>query len=76
MAARRVERTVTTTTRETRATSRIADGAEEVEPAPKAGMGLGDAMGIVTFLLLVTALVLLDMYLGRQYGDASMFFKS
>jgi hypothetical protein len=72
MAARRVERTVTT--RETRATSRIADGPEEVETAPKAGMGLGDAMGIVTFLLLVTAIVLLDMYLGRQYGPAGVFF--
>jgi hypothetical protein len=75
MAARRVERTVTTTKiREPRATSRMADGGEEIVPVAKPGMGLGDAMGIVSFLLLVTAILLVDMYLGKQYGEG-MFFK-
>jgi|GEM_PF-4428039 len=75
MAARRSERTVVTqtTTRESRATSRMADGTEEVAVV-KTGMGLGDAMGIVTFLLLIAAIILTDMVLGEQYG-AGMFFK-
>lgn len=71
MAARRTERT---TTRETRVTSRIAEPGEEVVEVQKAGMGLGDAMGIVTFLLLITAIVLTDMLLGKHYGGG-MFFK-
>lgn len=77
MAARRSERTTTTVTqtRESRgATSRIADGGDQPAAAPKAGMGLGDAMGIVSFLLLLTAIVLTDMMLGKQFG-AGMFFK-
>lgn len=76
MAARRSERTTTTTTtttRDSRATSRMADGSDQVAE-PKPGMGLGDAMGIVTFLLLIAALVLTDKILGEQYG-AGMFFK-
>lgn len=76
MAARRQERTTTTVTtkRESRATSRIADGAEEAPVVVKQGMGLGDAMGIVSFLLLLAAIVLTDMMLGKQYGTG-MFFK-
>jgi len=76
MAARRSERTTTTVTqtREPRATSRIADGGDQTAVAPKAGMGLGDAMGIVSFLLLLTAIVLTDMLLGKHYGGG-MFFK-
>ncbi len=77
MAARRVERTVTTTTtpggRQTRATSRMAEGGEEVVVV-KQGMGLGDAMGIVTFLLLIAAIVLTDYMLGKHYGSG-LFFK-
>jgi len=77
MAARRVERTVTTTTtpgaRQTRATSRMVEGGEEVVVV-KQGMGLGDAMGIVTFLLLIAAIILTDYMLGKQYGSG-LFFK-
>ena len=76
MAARRSERSTSTVTptRESRATSRIADGGDQPAAAPKPGMGLGDAMGIVSFLLLLSAIVLVDMLLGKQYG-AGMFFK-
>lgn len=76
MAARRSERTVVTqtTTRESRATSRMADGTEEVAVVVKPGMGLGDAMGIVTFLLLIAAIILTDKVLGEHYGTG-MFFK-
>ncbi len=76
MAARRSERTTTTVTqtRDSRATSRIADGGDQPAAAPKAGMGLGDAMGIVSFLLLLTAIVLTDMMLGKQYLGG-VFFK-
>ena len=79
MAARRVERTVTTTTtpgaRQTRATSRtVVEGGEEAVVVVKQGMGLGDAMGIVTFLLLVAAIILVDYMLGKQYGSG-LFFK-
>jgi len=51
----------------------MADGTEEVAVV-KTGMGLGDAMGIVTFLLLITAIILTDKVLGEQYGTG-MFFK-
>jgi len=76
MAARRVERTTTTVTqtRDSRATSRKAEGGDDTAAAPKPGMGLGDAMGIVSFLLLLAAIVLTDMMLGQQYGGG-MFFK-
>lgn len=75
MAARRSERTATAPAgRESRATSRMADGSDEAAEAPKAGMGLGDAMGIVTFLLLISAIVLTDKLLGEHYGTG-MFFK-
>lgn len=75
MAARRSERAAAPAAprgRETRATSRMAEGGDE--PAPKPGLGLGDAMGIVSFLLLVAAILLTDKMLGSQYG-AGMFFK-
>lgn len=68
MAARRSERAAAPAApkgRETRATSRMAEGGDEAA-APKAGMGLGDAMGIVSFLLLLAAIVLTDMMLGQQ----------
>lgn len=77
MAARRTEKTTTTVTktRDSRATSRIADGAEdETVVVAKPGMGLGDAMGIVSFLLLVAAIVLIDRMIGMHYGEG-VFFK-
>lgn len=77
MAARRTERTTTTVTktRDSRATSRIADGTEEeTVVVAKPGMGLGDAMGIVSFLLLIAAIILMDKFLGQHYGTG-MFFK-
>ncbi|MCY2961219.1 MAG: hypothetical protein NTY35_13745 [Planctomycetota bacterium] len=77
MAARRSERAAAPAAqkgREARATSRMAEGGDDAAAAPKAGMGLGDAMGIVTFLLLIAAIVLTDSMLGKQYGGG-MFFK-
>jgi hypothetical protein len=77
MAARRSERAAAPAApkgREARATSRMAEGGDETAAAPKAGMGLGDAMGIVSFLLLLAAIVLTDMLLGKHYGGG-MFFK-
>jgi len=77
MAARRTERTTTTVTktRDSRATSRIADGTEdETVVVAKPGMGLGDAMGIVSFLLLITAIILIDRMIGMHYGEG-LFFK-
>ncbi len=70
MAARRT----VTTTREARVTSRMADGSEETTVDAKPGLSLGDAMGIVSFLLLVAAIILMDKYLGVHYGEG-MFFK-
>ena len=72
MAARRTERTTRTVTRETRATSRMAEG-DETEEAPQPALDLPAAMGIVTFLLLVASIVLTDYLLGKHYG-AGMFF--
>lgn len=76
MAARRSERAAPAAPkgREARATSRMAEGGDDAPAAPKAGMGLGDAMGIVSFLLLLAAIVLVDMMLGQHYGTG-MFFK-
>ncbi|MBL8863122.1 MAG: hypothetical protein JNK02_14090 [Planctomycetes bacterium] len=70
MAARRSERAAPA--RETRATSRMAEAGETAAES-KPGMGLGDAMGIVTFLLLVAAILLTDMVLGKQYGKGVFF---
>jgi hypothetical protein len=60
--------------RETRTTSRLAEGAAEGEEAPKKGLGLPEAIGIVTFLMIVAAILLTDKLLGQDYGEG-MFFK-
>ena len=70
MASRR-----TTTTRETKVTSRRATADDvEGEPEVKKGMSMGDAVVIVTALLLIGAFVLLDYNLGHTYPTHSLFF--
>lgn len=68
--------TTRTTTRETRATSRIGDDAAEAEEASpaKAGLGLTEAAVFVTTALLLAAIVLTDYQLGKYYGSG-LFFK-
>ncbi len=75
MASTRRSTTRTTTTRETRATSRIGDDAAEgdVEPA-KPGLGLAEAAVFVTTALLLLAIVLTDYQLGKYYASG-LFFK-
>jgi hypothetical protein len=79
MAARRTDRPAAAgrspAGRETRASSRMAEGAgDETQAAPKPGMGITEAMGIVTFLMLIAAILLVDYTLGTHYGTG-MFFK-
>lgn len=71
MAARRTDRPAG---RETRATSRKGEGGEGTEAVEvKPGLGLAEAMGIVTFLLLVAAILTADYLLGKQYGEGLFF---
>jgi hypothetical protein len=68
--------TTKTTTRETRATSRIGDDAGEGQEVaePKPGLGLTEAMVFATTALLLGAIVLTDMQLGKFFGSG-LFFK-
>jgi hypothetical protein len=76
MASTRRTTTTRTTTRETRATSRIGDDAAEgqeiVEVKP--GLGLAEAAVFATTALLLAAIVLTDMQLGKFFGSG-LFFK-
>lgn len=70
MASRR-----TTTTRETKVTSRRAAADETVaETEVKKGMTMGDAVVIVTAILMVAAILLTDYHLGHHFREG-IFFK-
>jgi hypothetical protein len=72
MASRRT----TTTTRQTKVTSRRATPEEvEGEPEVKKGLSMPDAVAIITFLLLLGAILITDYHLGHHLNDG-MFFKS
>lgn len=75
MAARRTT-TTRTTTRETRATSRIGDNAgdPDVVVEEKPGLGFSDALVFATTALLLVAIVLTDYQLGKYFGSG-LFFK-
>ncbi len=60
------------TGRETRVTSRMAEGGGE-DAAPAPGMGMTETIGIVTAILLVVAILLTDYLLGKHYATG-MFF--
>lgn len=69
MASRR-----TTTTRETKVTSRRASDADApAEPEVKKGMTMSDGVVIVTALLMIGAILLTDYYQGH-YFDRGVFF--
>ncbi len=65
----------TTTTRETKVTSRRATADDvEVETEVKKGMSMGDAVVIVTALLLIGAFLVLDYNLGHSYPGRGFIF--
>ena len=68
-------RRTTTTTRQTKVTSRRATDEDAVdEPEVKQGMSMGDAVVIVTAILLIAAFVVLDYNLGHSYPGRGLFF--
>jgi hypothetical protein len=69
MASRR-----TTTTRETKVTSRRATTPEETEPAVKSGMTMVDAIVIITALMMLGAILITDYHLGQNL-NSGVFFK-
>lgn len=72
MAARRTERAAAAPARGAKAT---ADATDAGAGAAKAGWGMAEAMGILTALLLVAAILLADKYLGQSFNQG-MFFKT
>jgi hypothetical protein len=75
MAARRTERTTTTATRGGRTAAATTTTEVTTTTAKSGGLGIAEAMGIVTFLLLLAAIVLMDKYLGAAFNQG-MFFKT
>jgi hypothetical protein len=71
MAARRT--TTTARTRETKVTSRVRPGGDADVVEKKDGMGLAEAMGIVTTLLMLAAIVTTDYLLGKHFGKGLFF---
>jgi hypothetical protein len=70
MASRR-----TTTTRETKVTSRRATTPEGTDaPAAKGGMTMVDAVVIITALLTLAAILVTDYHMGQNLGSG-VFFK-
>lgn len=47
---------------------------DDDEPAEEGGIGWEGGIGIVTFLILIAAIVILDRDLGTKYHDEGMFF--
>ena len=73
MAARKT--TTTRTTRETRMTSRAgAAPAPDVVVVDKpSSVGFGEAIGIVTTLILIGAIVMTDYLMARSFGKGVFF---
>jgi hypothetical protein len=72
MAARRTT-TARTTTRETKVTSRARPGGDVEVVERSEGWGLAEAMGIVTTILLLAAIVTTDYFLGKYFGKGLFF---
>jgi|GEM_PF-6776138 len=47
---------------------------DDEEPAEEGGIGWEGGVGIVTFLILLAAIVILDRDLGTKYPDEGIFF--
>lgn len=66
-------RRTTTTTRESKMTSRKGDATEDA-PEKKGGLTMVDAIAIVTALIMLAAILVTDYHLGHDLGTG-MFFK-
>ena len=72
MASRRTDRPAGKVVRETKITSRKVEVEEGAETKP--GLGMGDAIAIITFVMLVGAILTTDYALGHQFASG-WFFK-
>jgi hypothetical protein len=74
--ARRTERVTPgkTVTRETRMSSRKVEVTDEAGAVVKPGLGLPEAIAIVTTILLLAAILTTDYWMGTSMGEG-MFFK-
>lgn len=69
MAARR-----TASTRETKMSSRMSEGADTPQAKKAGGLTMIDGLAIVTTVLLIGAILLVDYQLGTAFNEG-MFFK-
>jgi hypothetical protein len=73
MASRRTDRPAGKVVRETKITSRKVE-IEEQDPDAKPGMGMADAIALVTFVIMLGAILVTDYGLGHQFATG-VFFK-